>query len=455
MLSELLSVYRSYKRLRAQAKSEPEALAWKALTEKVSFRLDNVAAFSRLHGFKMIYRTLRSMRSAAPYFKETGSSNPHLVLECNQPNPKIEVEYITHHTGEKPGFSVVKSELSSAFKNHPLAMLAFFWIALPLAIRSFFNPAQRGNKTLHITLIAEQAALLYILKKNKITHLYDFSPFLIDSNWSYLLTKNLQLKYTKIPSPGPLFTHNSELLADCLVLSSGYHLEEINHLPSIKVKTFEYGLPESAFSYIHKYHPHFPATKKKTLGFYSHGTWLRRKLGQAEDGLHIDQAEMTLLADLSRFLKENPSYELILFIHPKERKADHLKDTQAFYHQFFEGLTYRFSEDEGGSVLQFDQVDIGVIALSTILFERLFCGYKTIIGKYNIANFPSANSALEQITFDSYSQLSTLIHKVSDMPENEFFMQRGMAKYRHDYYPYFSKKQPVELTEIRTTAPLQ
>ena len=446
MLSELLFVSRSYRRLRTHPKSDLEAMAWKALNEKVSFRLDNVAKFPRFHGFKMMYRTFRSMMIALPYFKETGTAHPSLVLECNQPDPQIEVHYIEEHTGQKPGFSVVKTRLAGAFKTHPLSIFLFCWITLPIAIRSVFNPEQRGNKTLHITLIAEQAALLHILKKYKITQLYDFSPFLIDSNWSFLLTRNLQLTYTKIPSPGPLFTHNAELLADRLVLSSGYHLEEINKLPDIKVKTFEYGLPESAFSYIHKYHPIFPEPKKKTLGFYSHGTWLRRKLGQAEDGLHIDQAEMSLLADLSRFLKENPDYELILFIHPKERKAAYLIDTQTFYDQFFAGLTYRFSEDQGGSALQFDQVDIGVIALSTILFERLFCGYKTIIGKYNIANFPSVNSPLEQITFDSYSQLTTLIHKFSDMTEDEFFAQKGIAKYRHDYYPYFSKKQPVELT---------
>jgi hypothetical protein len=448
MLRELLHVIRSYRNLSKKSATAHEKWAWNSLNNKVSFRLDNIAKFSPLHGLKMVYRTLRAMLSPLPFIHCSDRSNARMVLECTTENPTVQIEYIAKHTGTKPGYNVVKTRLCGAFQKHPIAILVFGLYAIPIALRCIFSAEKRGIKALHITLIAEQAAMLHTVKKYGITHLYDFSPFLIDSNWSYILLKARGVNYTKIPSPGPLYTHNADLLADCLILSSGYHLEEIHHLTGIQATRYEYGLPESGYTYISNYVPVFPETRKKTLGFYSHGTWLRRKLGQAEDGLYVDQAEFQLLSDLSKFLRENPDFQLTVFLHPKERKAAYMADTQNFYNQFLEGLNYRFSEDAGGAVHQFHLVDIGVIALSTILFERLFCGYKTIIGSYGITNFPLPQSALEQITFDNFNQLKHLIFKMSEQSEQEFFDQAGMKKYRFDYYPYFSQKQPEELAEL-------
>lgn len=445
MLSELRYVIRSYRRLRKAPADGLEATAWKALCEKVSFRLDNPPVFNALHGFKMIYRTLRMMRSKLPYFTLLEGDTTIAMFGCNENQPLLEEEYIRRQAEKKPGIYIIKTRLASAFGTHKKAMIWFCWYAFPIALRCAFISKNRGNHALHITLIAEQAALLHLLKSQNIRELFDFSPFLIDSNWSFLLNRNEKVTHTKIPSPGPLYTHNSTVFADRLILSSGYHLEELAHLKGLKCAAFDYWVPEAAFTYLDRYHPNFPQPKKKTIGYYSHGTWLRRKLGQSEDGLKIDDAESQLLSDLSVFLRDNEGYELIIFLHPKERKPAYKDDTHTFYQGSFAGMNYSYSEEGQRSTQSFDKVDMGLIALSTILFERLFCGYKTLIGSYAITNFPMEDSALNQIAFKNADRLSALIQSTDDMSGDAFFAQPGLEKYRYDYYPYFGNTRPEEL----------
>ncbi|MFT4778429.1 MAG: hypothetical protein ACI923_000959, partial [Flavobacteriales bacterium] len=87
----------------------------------------------------------------------------------------------------------------------------------------------------------------------------------------------------------------------------------------------------------------------------------------------------------------------------------------------------------------FNQVDIAVAAFSTILYERLFCGFKTFIGNYGMNHFPLPNSSLETICFNNETQLKELLVKASQITRKDFFQEFGLKPYHFTEYPYFQQ----------------
>jgi hypothetical protein len=88
----------------------------------------------------------------------------------------------------------------------------------------------------------------------------------------------------------------------------------------------------------------------------------------------------------------------------------------------------------------FEQVDIAMAAFSTILYERMFCGFKTLIGNYGFESFPMKSSSLRNICFHDSQQMDKLVVDASGMSKDKFFDTHGLIGYRYFEYPYFSDK---------------
>jgi hypothetical protein len=81
------------------------------------------------------------------------------------------------------------------------------------------------------------------------------------------------------------------------------------------------------------------------------------------------------------------------------------------------------------SACHLDYVDLAVSPITTLFFERIFCGFKTIMVINEKDVFPHANSALNNICLAEVTLLAAKL-KVSFEQSNElFFKQNGLSDY--------------------------
>jgi hypothetical protein len=253
-----------------------------------------------------------------------------------------------------------------------------------------------------------------------------------------LLLKKNNISVYKVPSPGPLFMHNKILLTDYLVLSSGYQLEEIEFIKTIKAHTLVKGIPELGLNYLNKYIELEGVTNlsekqkySQSIGYYSHGSWLRSKQKNADNGLNIKNSEEKTLSIINDFLKENQGYHLKIFLHPKEKKYHDQKELLAYYDSLIDDKRYSYAPFQLNSADSFDEVNIAVVALSTILFERLFVARKVLICKIGMNGFPLPNSSLNTISFDSLDELKKLILQSWAIPNKEFYKKFNLENHTY------------------------
>ncbi len=417
--------------------SSPEGLAFSCMVDNVSYRLNQSEAKDPLIGLKVLFRTLKKILAGGRCYKIVDSTSQTAILESGFVFEELETKYVTQLSGHTPGYFISKEDLPRKLKGMG-GMISFLTFGLTKALACFFSSKNRGSKAMHITFIAENAGLKSVLDELGLTHVYDFAPYLIDSNFAYHFCKSEDLIYSKLPSPGPLSTHHHILFCDDLILSSPYQFEELATLPNVVFSTQQKWIPEYGFTYIDQYKDDQTEAPAQTIGYYSHGGWLRQSEGHADDGLNIPQAEDQLLKDLGFFLKSEPQFKLLIFPHPREKKEAVWRKTQAHYQQYFKELPNVEIVQQGVQTSKaFHQVDIAVAAFSTILYERLFCGYKTFIGNYGMDHFPMSNSSLSSICFRDQDQLATHLLKASAISRKEFFEVFGLQPYHFSEYPYF------------------
>jgi len=332
---------------------------------------------------------------------------------------------------------LAKSDLL-AFRNilglH-LLLLNYF-LGFIVAIIAIFKTKGRVNLALVIRAIFESHILLKILSGSTTTEIHDFVQYDVDSNALYLLLKEhfgSNILYFKYPSPGPLVSHNKHLLTDVLCINHIYHSEEVERFrTTMSFSKLKLVPPEGFFNYCDLY----DKTNRiegcgKMIGYYSHGGWIRQSSGHANDGLSIPEFEINLLSYLSRFLKIHPEVKLKVLLHPKEKLASNKAETQSFYDQFFQNSDQVVFSDRP-STNCFDEVDIGLGVYSTILFERLYCGFPTLIMSSS-DSFPIVDSTLDLIMVTEEC-IDEKIGKGLQYSQREFFEKNNLTGFISERY---------------------
>lgn len=439
-------IVKCYKQLRKAPPQSDHGLAWHCMHRNPTFRLDEHADRTPTIGFRCIWRVLRSIKQGkTALFSIEGGNKQHLILEGVSRLYESRLAYTERESGIRPGYYIAKEELPGMLSEN-LSTFTFIRAALPIALRCVFSSTERSNRALHIVHLAEATALRSLIETYNIKRVYDFAPYHIDSNWLYLLLSDLVDEYYKLPSPGPLNTHNSIILCDTLVTSSAYHNEEIESLPGVRYKRKAHWVPEQAYDYIHRYsHPHqLEEPAPKTLGFYSHASWLRKMQRHRDNGLNTLKAEEILLDFLKRFLQSHSTYQLTIFLHPKEKTTGVIEDAHRYYRERLGSDRICFAANDVSTAHSFETVDIAIAAFSTILYERLFCGYKTFIGKMGIRDFPVEGSSLHHISFSDERKMTALIEQSEQQSRTDFFNDYDLWNYHHCSYPTLAKNDAFE-----------
>ena len=410
--------------LRTPQGATDEALVRQCLLDNMSYRLPKQAATDRMIGLREAWRWWKNRHRSA--INQGDGTNSDLLIVSGKAQLGGAMEYVTACTLTSPGYVVCKDELFGDLTAQEKWKHLFF--CLQMVWRCFFSP-KRANEALLIREVTEWTSVLRLTAHKRTQKVYNFIPFEKDTNLLSLLFKQKGIHHVLIPSAGPLATHNHTLLGDELIISTPYHKEELKKFHhTIRVQRVTRWIPERAQLYIRRYLSPL-ATTPKTIGFYSHGSWLRAMQSHADNGLRLEYAEERLMQDLSRFLKKYPEYRLVIFAHPREKKVDILQRSREYYSRFFDMNQVEFTGAEVKTAFAFEKVDLAVAAFSTIQYERLFCKFKMLIGNYGIPDFPLPGSALQSICFNSYDAMESLLLKSAALSADDFFTSFGLEEY--------------------------
>jgi hypothetical protein len=438
MTNELRSVIRTYKEVEHAwthgEKNTQEYLAAVCLFEYPSYRLLDSDRYDRLIGFRLLVRTLRRILATGKG-KKTIDREARAIIVSSSKNSEDIIRYISQ-SGQTSIHTYFDRDHMS-LGDYGKAAVVFTWLpfAIKQAFRCVFN-SYRSTLALTIAEIPEIAFLLQYAKRNRVHMVYDFLPYEVDSNFMYLLFRENQIGVFKIPSSGPLATHHKILLADHLALSTPYHFEEIKKFYStIRIGKYHLWPPEKAHMYYNKYKDNHSWDEAGTLGFYSHGEWLRKAEKQSDYGGRIGDAEEAILGMLGNIVKQNPQYKLRIFPHPRELKEEVRNEMHAHYRRCIGHDSYEVFTLPGGTSQHFSKAEIAIAAFSTILYERLYSGYKTLIGNMFIFEFPMNQSPLNSICFKTQTELEELLQRFSNMEAETFFQTTQLANYRLEAYP--------------------
>lgn len=379
--------------------------------------------------------------------KNTYSSSGNLaVLDVDFRSENIRLAYVQEVLKKKPIVFFSKNNLllrGGLFFN--LKIISHIII---LFFKLTFINKTKGNKVnfaLALKEVIEIECFLHQLNKYNITELIDFANYEVDSNFLYLLLKQKNITVYKVPSPGPLYMHNKILLTDYLILSSGYQLEEIDKIKTIKTKYIIKAIPEMGLNYLKKYIGNQIVIDKVqkdniyTLGYYSHASWMRAKNKDADNGINLHQSEEITLHLISEFLNQNPKFSLKIFLHPREKKYPHKEHLYSYYNNILKNSKFQFAPVEMNSTDSFNEINVAIVALSTILFERLFVGKKILICKAGIKGFPIKESSLNNISFNTIKELQRLMNEIVELNDDTFYNKFDLNLHRYsnfmDYTP--------------------
>lgn len=433
-----ISVVRFFKQcLHSTDHHSNEYLAGKCLRENSSYRLDISSETDRMLGFREMKRTWARWNSPRMGFNWIEKGSPVGLLSSNAANKEMILDYVQRSSSKKIGLWISKDELSGRPNFSTFEFMQFWFTALIWAFKIFFTSTFRSNRGLMIREMYENAILIDELRAISIQQIYHFVPYEKDSNVLSLLLRQIGVRCTFIPSAGPISKHNHTMIADEIVLVTPYQMEEYERKwkESIRCEKILRWIPERAFTYIDLYRNKSFRFSEKVIGYYSHGSWIRLKQ-KHQSAEAATKKEEWILGLIKKYLETHAEVKLIVFPHPRERRADVLEETRAYYAGLLGTDRVEISSNAKSSAESFDLVDLAIAAYSSIVYERLFCGFKMIIGSPDRSGFPMENSSLSQIVFYDFEAMERFIDDAFGMPNDVFFKQYGIDGFHYTNYAF-------------------
>jgi len=413
--------------------SDADLAAW-CLRHNMTYRLPASANSDRLIGFRAWWRACRRLRSSRPGYSDYGTDSGVLILNSSARNQEIIREYIEHSSGQQASIFVYKDECGQAGPTWIWFTLAMLPFGLSIAFRCLFS-RDRANRAQSVVEVVELAWIMKICRERSIRTIFDFIPYEKDGNVLTILAREMGIHIVKVPSSGPLLTHNRILVGDEIVLSTAYHFEEVRVFHStIRCSRFLHWPPERAHEYI-RFYLSRPLPPPLTVAYYSHGEWVRRAEGHGDHGLDVSQTEESILRDLNSVLRDRPDIRLLLFLHPREKHPAWLERSVAYYNQRLPDVRLEFAPFDVATPHAFHFADLAVVSYSSVIFERLFCGYKLLIGNYSIPSFPLPGSPLHHIVFRSESELRDMLGRALNQSGEAFYETNELLEYPYTSHP--------------------
>ncbi len=435
MTRELIGVIYHYARwasMRNARNEYPAHIALECLHENRSYKLPATTDQDRWLGFRVLKRTLTRIYNSQRIIQPKTAYDSIIISGTEKLN-RHATQYVKRSAKVNEPLYLAKDSIS-LHSGSIIYILTFLLFGTWKAVECIFR-SKKSNHALVISTVVEISLILYIVRETKINVVYDFVPYENDSNLLYLLLKKKNVTVCKIPSSNPLVTHHMKTLTDQIVLSNPYQLDEIERMRhEIYFTQIVHWPPEKAYVFFPTYSPSRPEVKRNCIGFYSHGEWLRKANNDADYGYNIGKEEVKILSYLRTYQQQHPDIKILIFPHPKELTPHNIEAAKSYYAQNLEGAQYEIFEHKDGTSMHFHEVNIAVCAFSAVVFERLFCGFKILISSNAIRKFPLPENAINNICFDNYEELSTLLNEYLNVSDMAFFEATQLTGFLHTQY---------------------
>lgn len=412
------------------SKDDLGLIARKALIQDNSFDLPSTAGNDPLIGLRLLIRTLREISNED--YSPINEVHYVVAIDSQRRNWETHLNYCRlngltlfsemYTSGEA---FVSKSGLSKLWLS--VVSISAFVIVLP-----FLLSRRRANYALCVRYAPQIESIRIKLKASRTKVAYDFAAYLNHSNWATLVYNSQGIRVVKIPSIVPLTAHLSSIISDVLMLSTPYQLEEYQFFSkSMRVGRIYQAYPKHA-EYLKKYGDKHISSYLNCIGYYSHASWLRSKEKHVESQFALPAQEEVLIKYLSGFcLRAN--FRLMIFTHPRERRIEHRTEVENHYSNLIGSdveRTLYFDELPSSQILEL--AEIGVGTMSSVLFERLICGFKTLFFTENMTSFPLRNSSIKSICAEDLIALECLLQDAIGKNRIDYFQEKAISSYKYD-----------------------
>lgn len=299
-------------------------------------------------------------------------------------------------------------------------------------VTSFF--IKHSEKIALIPLeLSESIILLSHLKESKSDYLYYFSAYEKDANWIALLLQKNGIVCHKIPSSNPVKNFYPMVIADKFSFTAPFQIYEY---PALKhnwtVNEFEIwpnlGSQNLQNSLIEKK----GEAPVNSIGIFTRGIWLRKKRGDNFLGVGEDVAEEKMLQYVREYLQNSDDIEKVyLLMHPIEKSNNQqYSESTTYYKNFFNGISVSFIDSDKPSYECFNSFDVGLASVSSVIFERLYCGYKCMMAPIDMKVKLYEDPDLENIIAHSKTEFFDKLEKVIRVKTKDYFSDYHLSKYR-------------------------
>lgn len=370
------------------------------------------------------------------------SDEPIAIYNGNLDALTLRSDYLHLLCGERAGIAFSKDMLSSdmPFLMRILAAVHMFFSALFLSLFMPFSRHRENLAVLPLSLI-ETSHLMHLVKRFQIKKVHFFCIYLSDANLCAWLLQRYGVKVNKIPSEVPLGFLNQEIISDSLALCFRYQDDEMKAFASgMHVKEVLHWVPETVFLnahlYVGKTFPH----PGPTVGYYSSAMWLRVALGHMDFKDNAEVAEEKLCEALREYFLTRQDAKLQIYLHPLEKiDAATLRRTQEYYGRIFSGVPFVFVNETRPTGNCFHECNLAVSVYSTVIFERIFFGFKSVLFPVGLIDFPLPQSAFSRICATDKARLFEIIDRNLPLSDEAFFEQNGLPLYTWRDYPRFAQ----------------
>lgn len=370
--------------------------------------------------------------SAEKYKVEEGEKGGWDIYDYHAQEEAFRKAYIQYFAPEVPlGRFIAKGRLG-------IAHLSFYekiwvWIGVQclfiFSVWGIWKTKGRGNRTLLFKQWVELYALLNYQKNNISKKLVYFCISEIDANWSWVALQQMGIEVWKVCSEVPLAFWNKRLLTDVLVVCNACQHKEAEAFQQVIFKRkIDWG-PEYVHQYAGMYEHKYGqiAEGAADIGFYSTASWVRSAMGHIDQGYDMEEGE-TRVKRLIRNFSEKHQVLVGVFLHPKEKKFRPFEKVKEHYDAVLGEGQYFFYDKETASSKLFDHAKLGVAFESTIVYERLFFGYKTVMYPNRFEGFPIEGSGLASISAENDAAFEAMLAEGLTLETYAFFERHGLVE---------------------------
>lgn len=395
-----------------------------------SLRLPKKSAddfFISLRIYKRILYQLCS--SATPSILESGITEA--IIDANAESRNIRINYLDKYSGDKKRLFISKDTLLAQSTATARLFFVIYLVvsSIPVFLFSIFA-RRKSNLPLLVMELLECSILLGILKKSKIKYVHYFSIYERDSNMvSFLLMKS-GIYVNKIPSEVPLAFWNKVIVADELSFCFKYQTDEfIQFKETMFVSKTKMWAPEQVLNAKKEWLTKEKKIVKNNIGFYSSANWLRDEIGNVDLGKNEAVVENGILTILRNYVIHKPEMSICIFLHPLEKMPAYKAKVEEHYRPYLNEQV-RISPIEVRTADAYNEVEIAVAQFSTIMFERIYFGFKTLIVPFGFEKYFIEESPFRNILAFSNQELVEKIEHNLGISEEKYFSMNHLIGYR-------------------------